>query len=65
MLPGGQFSVVFPDAASHGYGTRSIQYIARLYGGDMSIESSGTMFFLNVWFPLAQDLRRRQDVAPG
>lgn len=48
------------DASRHGYGTRSIQYIARLYGGDMSIESSGSMFFLNVWFPL-----RQQDVAPG
>lgn len=42
------------DAARHGYGTRSIQYIARLYGGDMNIENSGSMFFLKVWFPLVQ-----------
>lgn len=41
------------DASRHGYGTRSIQYIARQYGGDMRVELNGNMFFLKVWFPLA------------
>ena len=41
------------DISRHGYGTRSIQYIARQYGGDMHIELSGNMFFLKVWFPLS------------
>lgn len=44
------------DASHHGYGTRSIQYIAQQYGGDMCIQSDGNMFFLKIWFPLPVSL---------
>lgn len=47
------------DVSRHGFGTRSIQYIARQYGGDMDIEIVDNMFLLRVAFPL--NARRQAD----
>ena len=43
------------DSSRHGYGTRSIQYIAQQYSGTMDISAQGEMFFLNVVFPLKKE----------
>ncbi|MBQ4427592.1 MAG: sensor histidine kinase [Oscillospiraceae bacterium] len=40
-----------PDSARHGFGTKSIRYIAEQYGGDMEISTQDDMFFLTVCFP--------------
>ena len=53
------------DASRHGYGTRSIQYIARQYGGDMRVELNGNMFFLKVWFPLSAQKKQSAGVGSG
>lgn len=53
------------DASRHGYGTRSIQYIARQYGGDMRVELDGNMFFLKVWFPLSAQKKQSAGVGSG
>lgn len=39
------------DASRHGFGTRSIQFIAAQYGGVMNIKVVDNMFFLTVRFP--------------
>ena len=41
-----------PDSSRHGFGTKSIQYIARQYGGQMNVRIVDNMFFLTVRFPL-------------
>ena len=45
------------DRARHGFGTKSIQYIAEQYGGTMNIKVVDNMFFLTVRFPLQQGRR--------
>ncbi len=40
------------DASRHGFGTKSIKYIAEQYGGAMDIKLVDNMFFLTVRFPL-------------
>ena len=40
------------DSSRHGFGTKSIQYIAAQYGGAMDIKVIDNMFFLTVHFPL-------------
>jgi len=40
------------DASRHGFGTKSIQYIAAQYGGTMDIKVLDNMFFLTVRFPV-------------
>lgn len=47
-------ATVKTDASRHGYGTRSIQYIAQQYGGSLTVRTVGNMFFLTVRFPLKQ-----------
>ena len=39
------------DVSRHGFGTKSIQYIAGQYGGTMDIKVVGNMFFLTIRFP--------------
>ncbi len=39
------------DTSRHGYGVRSIRYIAEQYGGSLIIRVEGNMFFLTVSFP--------------
>ena len=39
------------DVSRHGFGTKSIQYIAGQYGGTMDIKVLGNMFFLTIRFP--------------
>lgn len=39
------------DTSRHGYGTKSIKYIAEQYGGTMEISTEEDMFFLSVRFP--------------
>jgi len=43
------------DASRHGYGTKSIKYIAEQYGGRMDIRIVDNMFFLTVRFPLKHE----------
>lgn len=38
----------------HGFGLRSIRYIAEKYGGNLKIETEGDMFVLNILFPLKE-----------
>lgn len=40
------------DSSRHGFGTKSIQYIAAQYGGTMDIRVADNMFFLTIRFPL-------------
>lgn len=40
------------DVSRHGFGMRSIRYIARQYGGELHVDIQGNMFFLRVEFPL-------------
>ena len=42
------------DQSRHGFGTKSIQYIAGQYGGVMDIKCIDNMFFLTIQFPLQQ-----------
>lgn len=38
----------------HGFGIKSIKYIAEQYGGKLSVRVEDNMFFLNIRFPLSQ-----------
>ncbi len=40
------------DETIHGFGTRSIRYIAEKYGGNMVIDYSDSMFTLSVFLPV-------------
>lgn len=42
------------DRSRHGYGLKSIKYIAEQYGGTIDIKLVDNMFFLTVLFPLKQ-----------
>ena len=52
VIEDGMPATVKADSARHGFGTRSIKYIAEQYGGSMDIKTSDDMFFLTVRFPL-------------
>lgn len=41
-----------PDQARHGFGIKSIQYVARQYGGEIETKAQEDMFFLRVVFPV-------------
>ena len=43
------------DSSRHGFGTKSIQYIAAQYGGTMDIRVADNMFFLTIRFPLGKN----------
>ncbi len=43
------------DSSRHGFGTKSIQYIAAQHGGTMDIKVVDNMFFLTVRFPLGRN----------
>lgn len=45
-------ATVKEDSSRHGFGTKSIKYIAEQYGGHMEMRAENDMFFLNVRFPL-------------
>ena len=47
-------ATVKEDSSRHGYGTRSIQYIAQQYGGKLEMHTEENMFFLIIRFPLKQ-----------
>ena len=47
----GTITTTKPDQARHGYGIKSIQYIARQYGGNIETTVQENMFFLRVFFP--------------
>lgn len=40
-----------PDTTHHGFGTKSIRYIASLYGGKTTFTASSGMFHLDILFP--------------
>lgn len=40
------------DKENHGYGLKSIIYIAEKYGGKVSVKASGGVFDLNIIFPI-------------
>ena len=40
------------DKKYHGYGMKSIQYICRKYGGDLSINAENNVFNINILFSL-------------
>lgn len=42
------------DGGLHGYGLKSIGYITRKYGGELSIKIDGNIFSLTIVFPLRQ-----------
>ena len=48
----GNLSTLKDDSARHGYGTKSIRYVAEQYGGKLEIKVDGDMFFLSVLFPV-------------
>lgn len=39
------------DKVHHGFGTKSIRYIAKLYGGEVSFTAQNGMFYLGILFP--------------
>ena len=45
-------ATVKEDSSRHGFGTKSIKYIAEQYGGQLEMRAENDMFFLNVRFPL-------------
>lgn len=45
-------ATVKEDSSRHGFGTRSIKYIAEQYGGHLEMRAEDDMFFLHVRFPL-------------
>ena len=51
QLAGGLPVTVKEDRSHHGFGTKSIQYIAEQYGGALDIHILDNMFFLKVRFP--------------
>ena len=54
LISGGIPATVKEDSSRHGFGTKSIKYIAEQYGGTMEIKAEDNMFFLTVSFPLKQ-----------
>ena len=40
------------DKDYHGYGMRSMKYIIRKYGGDLSITTEDMLFQLNIMIPI-------------
>lgn len=52
-LTNGLPSTTKEDSARHGFGTKSIRYIAEQYGGVLEIKAEDGMFFLEVRFPAA------------
>ena len=49
---GGLPSTTKKDKENHGYGLKSIIYIAEKYGGKVSVKASGGVFDLNIIFPI-------------
>lgn len=45
-----------PDAIQHGYGIRSMRYIARKYSGSLDIYTGRNLFRLNLLFPLSEHI---------
>ena len=43
------------DSSRHGFGSKSIQYIAAQHGGTMDIRVADNMFFLTIRFPLGKN----------
>ncbi len=43
------------DEVNHGYGLKSIRYIASKYDGNMSVRADGNLFNLNIIFPCGTD----------
>ena len=48
----GTLSTLKEDSTHHGYGTKSIRYIAEQHGGKLELRVEGNMFFLSVLFPV-------------
>lgn len=40
-----------PDKMHHGYGLKSMRYIAGVYGGSVEVRTEGNMFFLTITIP--------------
>lgn len=51
ILADGTITTTKSDQARHGYGIKSIKYIARQYGGNIETTIQENMFFLRVFFP--------------
>ncbi len=47
-------ATVKEDSARHGFGIKSIKFIAEQYGGTLSIQIQDDMFFLRICFPIAK-----------
>lgn len=57
LLDGNLPATVKDDSSRHGFGIKSIKYIAEQYGGQISVKVEENMFFLNVHFPVASDTK--------
>lgn len=53
LLDGDLPATVKEDSARHGFGIKSIKYIAEQYGGQIAVKVEENMFFLTVRFPIA------------
>ena len=53
LLDGNLPATVKDDSSRHGFGIKSIKYIAEQYGGQISVKVEKNMFFLSVRFPVA------------
>ncbi len=51
-LSNGQMQTDKPDKIHHGYGIKSMRYIAKSYGGELSFYTEDDMFFLNITVPI-------------
>ncbi|MCD8085358.1 MAG: ATP-binding protein [Clostridiales bacterium] len=47
-----------PDREQHGYGMKSMQYVARKYGGNLVCRQEGQMFYLNILLEAPQEERQ-------
>ncbi|MBQ4381193.1 MAG: sensor histidine kinase [Oscillospiraceae bacterium] len=44
------------DRSRHGFGTMSMRYIAKIYGGTLSVSTAGELYCLDIRVPLPRDL---------
>jgi sensor histidine kinase regulating citrate/malate metabolism len=51
VFEGGIPATIKEDRGRHGFGVRSIRYIAEQYGGTLEMHTVDNMFFLTVSFP--------------
>ena len=48
-----RYKELLKDPSRHGFGIKSIKYIAEQYGGKLTVSIEDNMFFLRIRFPLS------------